>query len=66
MDKKMEAIEWAVTECEVGPDCWCRCISTVDGDEVLPAGCIDKSFAEYVVALHNKFLKLREVICEIH
>lgn len=46
--------KWTVRQCENGnDDCWCRCIFTEDGHEVISQGSIDKEFAEYVVDLHN-------------
>lgn len=59
--------EWKVTLCS-SEECWCRMIEPVekieydDGIEevyIVGAGAISKDIAEYLVNLHNDFLKTK-------
>ena len=58
--------KWRVVECGVTEyDCWCRMVvlpswtkETDDMDDcVVPAGCLSKGVARYLVKLHNKVVK---------
>jgi len=66
-------VPWKLDLCLVGEDCWCRIILPTEqihykdkvGDEdrisefeyIIPDGCIDRETAEYVVNLHNGWIK---------
>lgn len=47
---------WKTVSCKAtGEKCWCRCIRTENGrSEVIGAGWLSKTEAEYFVKLHNK------------
>jgi hypothetical protein len=57
-------VKWKVTVCSEGTQCWCRVIEpeipivNKDGTTecIIPAGCIETKYAEYLVKVHNKSL----------
>ncbi|KKM80715.1 hypothetical protein LCGC14_1337060 [marine sediment metagenome] len=57
--------KWKISTCHEGAKCWCRIISTVDAtskDEgfencIVPSGSIYKEYAQYIVKIHNEWLK---------
>jgi hypothetical protein len=63
-------VYWKTMECFSGPDCWCRVIVPVEpilythpeSDtqyeyNIVDAGALDQQTAQYIVDLHNNFLK---------
>lgn len=66
-------VPWKLETCNVGESCWCRIIlptenilyknkvgdseTVVELDHIIPDGSIDRETAEYVVNLHNGWIK---------
>jgi hypothetical protein len=66
-------VPWKLETCNVGESCWCRIIlptekilyknkigetERIDEFEyIIPDGSVDKETAEYVVNLHNRWIK---------
>ena len=72
MNEKLLDIRWKVSECFV-KDCWCSIIepenkiTDENGFEnyICPSGAIHKDIAEYIVELHNKNLKIKQIVQKI-
>jgi hypothetical protein len=66
-------VPWKLSLCNTGESCWCRIIlptenilyknkigdseTVVELDYIIPDGSIDRETAEYVVNLHNGWIK---------
>ncbi len=58
-------VEWKTTPCPTGEQCWCRIIEPKDlivddsGNEIYIAGAgvVSRIYAEYIVNLHNEYIK---------
>lgn len=66
--KKSLEVEWEISTCSQGEECWCRIIKPVvpllfqevGQDEeyhIVSSGSLDKDAAEHFVKLHNENLK---------
>jgi hypothetical protein len=67
------SVPWKLSLCNTGASCWCRLIlptekilyknkvgdseTVVEFDYIIPDGSIDRETAEYVVNLHNGWIK---------
>lgn len=63
--KKSLKVEWKVSLCPSGLECWCRVIEPkeplIDNEEnefyIVGSGSIPKEHAEHIVKLHNEKIK---------